>query len=221
MRLTSSVLIVSMILLAGTAGAADVSWVPPSGSNADFAWSNGKSGDGMWGNPTVTTLGFWFTAMKPTFKAEATYPGSNTLDSTVQVIVNANTGKLISELHIREYGTYSGDIADVSHSGGTLSVVLINPSGGTQNLGSVTMGFNPANHTWTAFKDVNLAALIPAGGKDTFNVVVTNHLAATPDTIGETTATIQKTGGRIIIPEPATLALALVGFAMLSVRRSR
>jgi len=221
MRLTSSVSVVFMILLVGTAGAADIAWSNASGSNADFAWLNGKSGDGMWGNPTVTTLGFWFTAMKPTFKAEATYPVSNTLDSTVQVIVNANTGKLISELHIREYGTYSGDIADVSHSGGTLSVSLLVPSGGTQNLGNLTMGFNPANHTWTAWKDVDLAALIPAGGKDTFNVVVTNHLAATPDAIGETSAMIQKTGGRIIIPEPATLAMALVGFAMLSLRRSR
>ena len=221
MRLTSGVSIVSLMLLVGTAGAADVPWVPPSGSNADFAWLNGKSGDGMWGNPVVTTKGFWFTNMDPSFKAEATFPLSYTRTSTCAVTIDDVGAPLITELHIREYGTYSGDIADVSHSGGTLSVSLLVPSGGTQNLGNLTMGFNPANHTWTAWKDVDLAALIPAGGKDTFNVVVTNHLAATPDAIGETSAMIQKTGGRIIIPEPATLAMALVGFAMLSLRRSR
>jgi hypothetical protein len=209
------------LLVAGTAGAADVAWSNASGSNADFAWSNGKSGEGMWGNPVVTTLGFWFTAMKPTFKAEATYPASNTLVSTCSVLVNTINPKLISELHIREYGTYSGDIADVIATSGTLTVSLITPYGGVQNLGNLTVSFNPANHTWTAFKDVNLAALNPAGGKDTFNITVTNYLQATPDGVGATTAIIQKTGGRFIVPEPATLALALVGFAMLSLRRSR
>jgi len=223
MRLTSGVSIVSLMLLVGTAGAADVPWVPPSGSNADFAWSSGKSGDGMWGNPVVTTKGFWFTNMDPSFKAEATFPLSYTRTSTCAVTIDDVGAPLITELHIREYGTYSGDIADVSQTGGTLSLTLMVPSGGTQNLGNLAVSFNPADHTWTAWKDVDLAALRPGPppGLDRFIVTVTNHLKATPDAIGETSAMIQKLGGRIIIPEPATLSLALVGFAMISVRRSR
>jgi hypothetical protein len=67
-----------------------------------------------------------------------------------------------------------------------------------------------------------LTPMIPGSfdnGLTTFNVSVTNTLVADPAAPGAS-AMIQKTSGRIIIPEPSTLLL-FCGLAAVSLRRAR
>ncbi len=221
---------VALLVAVGSASAVDVDWGNASGSNARFVWSQGQSGDGdlggggLWGDPTVTEQGFFFTDMDPTFEAEATYPGTDAVLSATSVTLNAVGGR-VTEIHVREGGTFTGDVADVEASVGSLSILFMNPPASVINVGPLDYEFNVAEGTWTASLDVDVLSLHPmlasANGALLFNVDVTNHLKAEPDTIGATSASIQKTYASIVIPEPSSLLLGAIGLFSLVNRRSR
>lgn len=237
MKATCLVLAVGLTLvMASSAGAAAISWTNASGSNSAFDWSNGDSGDGQWGDPDVLPSGFFFNNMLPTFKAgPVTNPSADTIVSSMSVDVDASSP--ITELHFAEFGTYTGDVADVRTADtgddvktfASVLLTVLDPfdfiNGPVFQAGYLEFQFH-ANGTWDAALDLDLADLTAmsamfAGGINTFSVAVTNHMMAVPDDIGATTASIQKTGGRVVVPEPAMLLFGLCGLAAITLRRSR
>jgi hypothetical protein len=224
------------LVMASSAEAAAIAWTNAGGSNAAFDWSNGDSGDGQWGDPDVYPSGFYFNNMLPTFKAgPVTNPNADSIVSSMSVDIDASAP--ITELHFSESGTYTGDVADVRtvdtgddvKTFASVLLTVLDPldfiNGPVFEAGFLDFTFH-ANGTWDAALDLGLAdltALSPsfAGGLNTFSIAVTNHLMAVPDDIGATTAGIQKTGGRVIVPEPATLLFGLCGLAAITLRRPR
>ncbi len=210
-----SVLIV--LAAACTANAAAIPWANDTGSNARFSWTAGQSGEGLWGNPTAIGAGFLFNDMAPAFTAEANGTAGS-VTSTLKVTMTA-IGDSFEELHIREWGTFEGAVPDVSGSSGTLSLLVMSPMPpGEFNIGSLDFDFNASQGTWTAGIDVDLTSLsmFLTGGVDSMAITVTNHLSAL---IGTEHTEITKTGGSIIIPEPATFVLGLIGLLAISRRR--
>lgn len=59
MRLTYIGFLGALVATAGVAGAAI--WTQPSGSTANFTYSNGRDTNGLFGDPTVSPTGFTFT----------------------------------------------------------------------------------------------------------------------------------------------------------------
>jgi hypothetical protein len=96
------------------------------------------------------------------------------------------------------------------------------PSGPPANLGELEMTFDVEEGTWEASLDVVFADIggIPAFPPEVnlLGLDVTNHLKAIPL---DGSASIQKLGAEIIIPEPATLTLVLCGVVAIVSRRAR
>ncbi len=226
----SPLLVVCLVLSVGAAATAvPRDWTNASGANAVFGWTNGQSGDGdvatvgLWGDPITTDQGFFFRTMEPMFEAAATFPSSASTLSGMSVVANTlgaappNPSPL-TELHIREWGTFTGDIEDVDASGGTVLLLPLSPPGPPINLGELVMTFDAGAGTWTARMDVVFADIgggFPAG-VNILSVDVTNHLKAIPV---DGSASIQKLGADVVTPEPATSALGLVGLLIVMRRR--
>lgn len=226
--------IISLVLVASLftgAQAAPVDWDNDSGANARFGWSDGQSGDGdlggdgLWGNPIVNELGFFFRDMDEAFMAEATYPSADNILSSTSVLINTNNSDPagaapLTELHIREWGSYTGDIENVSSTFGTVLLVPIIPGGVPVNVGELTMTYDDVEKTWEASMDIYFDEI---GGMPPFpaevqllSLDVTNHLKAVPV---DGSASIQKLGADIIVPEPACLTLLLFGLGGMLLRR--
>ena len=226
--------IISIVLVGSLfagAQATPVIWDNTSGANARFGWTNGQSGDGglggggLWGNPTVNELGFFFRDMEETFEAEATYPSADNILSSMSVLVNTNNADPtaappLTELHIREWGSYTGNIEDVSDTFGTVLLVPIVPGGVPVNMGEMAMTFDDVEKTWAASMDIYFNEI---GGMPPFpaemqhlSLDITNHLKAVPLSGA---ASIQKLGADIIVPEPACLTLVLFGLGGVLLRR--
>ncbi len=226
------VLAVGLLLtVSSSVWAAPVPWSNASGSNSRFGWSNGQSddgglgGSGLWGNPVVTPPGFYFGAMSPNFRAEATDPESDNMLSSMSVVLSVFSSTppnapSLTELRIEEWGTFTGDVSDVEATGGTVLLTSLNPARPPKNLGELNMRFDTENGTWRAWMDIDFAAIggtFPAAVK-ILSVDVTNHLKAIPT--GGRTASIQKTGATVTVPEPATGMFVLCGLVTLVARRA-
>ncbi len=127
---------------------------------------------------------------------------------------------MITKLHIAQWGTFTGDVADVQASGGTVLLVPLSPGGTPANLGELAMSFNTIDGTWIAEMDIVLADIggaFPAG-VNILSIDVTSHLKAIPSA-GNATMTEQ--GALVTIPEPATLTLGLLGVVPIILRRTR
>jgi hypothetical protein len=233
-RLSIPLVVFAVVRLAGApAFATAVPWANETGSNPRFGWSDGQSDDGgleqggLWGDPTVTEHGFFFEDMNDLFKAEAAYPASDNIASSLSVTIDTSGSSPpgaapLSELRIREWGSFTGDIEDVDASGGTVLLLPISPSGTPTELGQLTMAFDIEEHTWEASMDILFADI---GGTppfppevSIFGIDITNHLQAIPL---DGAASIQKLGAEITLPEPATLGLVLCGFLPIVLRRAR
>ena len=225
--------IITVVLVASVAAvsfASPVAWDNATGANARFGWSNGQSGDGglsgagLWGDPTVNELGFFFRDMEETFAAEATHPASDNILSGMSVTLNTMTSSppaapALTELHIREWGCYTGEIEDVMATSGTVQLIPIVPSSSSVNLGQLTMDYDDVEKTWTASMDIYFDQI--GGGfppaLNIFGLDISNHLKAVP--LDGRTASIQKLGADIVVPEPACLTLLLVGLGGVLLRR--
>jgi hypothetical protein len=203
-----------------------VPWTNESGSNARFAWSDGQSDDGglgeggLWGDPIVTIEGFFFDDVNPLFRAEA--PDADNIVSAMSV--NLSTlgadpvpADPLTELHITEWGTYTGMWEEVAASSGTVLLIPISPSGPPTNLGQLTMTHDPDTLSWMASMNIYFDE-IGGGFPSEVNILgldVTNHLIATG------TSSIQKTGAKVLVPEPTTAMLVLCGLIPIVSRRRR
>jgi len=226
--------------IAGGAEAAFFPWGNASGTSPGnvFSWTDGDSedsglglGEGLWGDPTVTDQGFFFNDMRPEFKAEATEPSAVVIESKTRVMITGTNP--LTELHIAEWGTWTGAAEDVNTTYGSVTVTPLIPVDSPFNMPlqlNLTFQYTEVVgdvNTWSAKADIDLtqdlSSFLPGlydSGVTKFQVTVTNHLRSDPVGAGET-AMIQKVGGRIIVPEPATLLLGLGGLLAIALRRSR
>ena len=234
-RLSIPLIVLGVVLSIGASAFAEaVPWDNEDGSNERFGWPNGQSGDGslgqggLWGDPTITAEGFFnFENMNELFKAEATYPAGDNIVSSASVTINTPGSSPpgaapVTELHIREWGSFTGDIEDVEASGATVLLIPIDPGGLPAELGELTMTFDIDEHTWEASMDIYFADI---GGTPPFPpelsilaVDISNHLKAIPL---DGTASIQKLGAEVTLPEPTTLGLVFFGLLPIVLRRTR
>jgi hypothetical protein len=156
--------------------------------------------------------------MDPGFKAEATEPSAQTTLSLMSVSVNTYAYSPVTELHVYEYGTFTGNIEDVDQTTGLVSLSIYYPGFAFPEI-PLNFTFN-MDGTWSAYCELDPASLGTefAGGLVDFDLDISNYLVAEPMTQGGT-AMIQKLGGKVVFPEPATLLLAVCGLAMISLRR--
>lgn len=229
-RWFSSLIVVGVVLSIGaSAFAAVVPWTNASGSNARFSWANGQSNDcgipadppkGMWGDPTVYDVGFFFNDMRPDFEASAgpAYPGGHPVVSSEMDVDIITIGDPFAEMYILEFGTYAGEISAVNASSASAEIFQMSPF--VMTTIPLTMTFFEDN-TWEARLDIDDLASYPGiySTLGNFSLSITNSLHASPAE-GES-ASIQKTGARVVFPEPTTLALVFVGIVPLTVRRLR
>ncbi|HUU82199.1 MAG TPA: hypothetical protein VM243_01725 [Phycisphaerae bacterium] len=231
-RSWSSLLVVGLVVsVAGSVVAAPRAWTNATGSNSTFGWSGGQSGDGdvtnvgLWGDPIVNDEGFFFRDMNPLFKAEAVWPASSNMLSGMSVTLNTMNAVPpnmagLTELRVREWGSYTGDIEDVVATGGTVLLTPISPGGPPTNLGELAMTFDSQEGTWEASMDVVFSDI--GGGFPSavqiMSMAITNHLEAIPM---DGSASIQKEGASVVFPEPATGMLTLCGLIAVARRRGR
>ncbi len=219
----------AVFCVASVASAAPIAWFEASGANERFGWYNGQSDDaglggveGLWGQPTDSVIGFAFDDMRSEFQAAGSAGAPGTIQSAVQVGIDVGLAdppnpEPISVLTIVEFGTFTGDPAALAATSGTVHVWPLDPFYPPTNLGQVEYIFDTEAMTWEARVDFDLVEEFGAPLVN-FTVTVNNTLVASP---AEGMASIQKTGGRIYIPEPAVFGLVVLGAAMIGVRRLR
>jgi len=228
-KVAASVALLSVICFATLASATPIDWFDASGANARFGWYGGQSDDaglggaeGLWGQPTDSTVGFAFDDMRSEFQAVGTAGSPGTIQSAVQVGFDVSAATMpdqdpISTLSVVEFGTFTGDPAALMATSGTIQVFSLSPFVPPTILGQVDVTFDTDAMTWEARADFDFVAEFGAPLAN-FTVTVNNTLVASP-VDGE--ASIQKTGGRIYIPEPAAFGLVMLGAMIVGVRRLR
>lgn len=199
-------------------------------ANVRFGWFDGKSDDGglgqggLWGQPTVPAVGFLFEDVNPLFKAEATPSQSDAIASVMNVSLDTGDAAPVpadplTELHVHEWGSFSGEVAHFAGTYGTLQVIPTNPGLPYQpHSVELTFEFDTENHTWEAWGDMVFAETPPSFPSEVIGLTVnvTNHLQVAPGT-----SSIQKLGAEVTIPEPTALMLLLCGLVPVVSRRAR
>jgi uncharacterized protein (TIGR03382 family) len=213
-------------MLASSAVAAPlIPWTVPNGAADDFTYTNGGSDTGLFGQPTIIGNSFFF--FPAAFRAEATNGGSDIANDRIDVRIQANPGFNVTGVIIQEFGDYqltgSGDVSVTGQLQLTnLNIpfppqVRIDPL--SANPGSVISGTNISG-PWDAESNIDLSGETISWSR--FSLILSNELSATAD--AGSTASIEKTfaGGAVVvtvIPEPATVTLAVLGVAGLLARR--
>lgn len=223
------------ILMVGVASAAPIPWATPSGSNANFSYAEGKTLNGLFvepgQSPIVTPTGLIF--FPSGFIASAAGGTAEVVDDTLQFEIHLPADKQLTQFIVNEFGDYtidgSGPNTSVKAFGGLLLVNMDDPFAPvlTDTLSTVPAplatgtGVTTGEGIWTGNETI---VAIPAGWKN-IQVILNNELSASSD-VG-TTAFIQKKVGQVgveiilVIPEPGTLSLGLLGGLACLVRRSR
>lgn len=212
--------LLSIALLASAAQAA-TPWSTPSGDNIRFAWSGGQNTDAnFFESPTITDLGFFFSPSN--FRAEVTTPGLGDVAADVALVdinvFGANGGggaPPISYFKIAEWGTYDGDILDFSVKADANVTRVIPPMGptGILDLAAVAWDYNGPG-TWYTERTFWLD---DPPNWSLFAVTYSNSIEVEGDApVG---SFIEKNGAMIILPEPSSLAVLLVGLGLTAVRR--
>jgi len=206
--------------VAATASAA-VAWSTPNGSTGTYAYSNGQSDNGLFGNPTVLANSFIF--FPSNFVATASNGGAQTTSDTLSFDITVNTGQTVTAVAVRELGDYSilgngsvsatGDliVTDLITTGNTVAPLISTP-------GSPIL---TGSGSWTA----QATATNLPNGWTTFHVSLTNILQANAG--ATSTSTIQKKFAQaglevsIIVPEPASVGVLVTACSGLIVLRRR
>ncbi len=207
--------------LAGSGIAEASNWTNTSGANASFGWSGGKNNTDHFGDPTVTTSGFFFTNTV-NYKAQL---GTLSVTDYAQVRVNTNNAipspaTPVTTIRVFEWGTYSGLPSDFTVQV-DYSIYRFNPTpvGSTGSL-PMPVWFNP-DGKWYSERWLNVGDVLPPGAQITWNqpvvdfqIKVTNTIQVTSSAAGDG-AWIEKNGMFIIVPEPScVLLIVLGGFAV-------
>lgn len=206
----------------GTNPVQAVSWSIASGSNARFGWSGGMNNTGRFGNPTADLAGFIFNN-PDNFKATTTTSSVTdfarvTIDSALAL---GGPALPFQTIRIREWGTFDGDLANISLQADFSAFRFApNPGGvtGSLSLPNDATIFDLLNKTWYTERTLTVGDL-PAWNVDftRFQLTVTNTVQVNAGSPAGTF--IKKHGMRIIIPEPGTCALLAIAMIPLFRRR--
>jgi|GEM_PF-2486429 len=222
------------------------------GSNNAFGWSSvddfdasmaGHIGtDGaLMGTPSINENGFFF--LNPNFTVDAndveidsvnewgvSISGTNIGSITIPDVPGGSNPDLITEIIVRESGTYVSDDPQADFNLQTsITVTQVAPSPPLPFLPfetkSVTLlggdyNFYP-DGTWDVelIYEADKSAILSPTGFDTFRLDLTNLFQLTPTGVGNGSS-ISKTRADVIIPEPATSLLLMMGVAV-GLRRRR
>jgi len=226
----------SVVWGASSVRAAQIPWVHPSGTTADFDYNNGGTSDQLYVPPgtdpvvTFSPSGIAFTPSS--FKAASAGGAATTpVSDKVSYDIHMHPGKQLSSLTYNEQGDYtiSGDgphtAVKVFSTMFLLNLdtaqVLSSSFTSTPAAIGVDPGVTSGQATWSASDTINN---IPKGWTN-IRLEMDNVLQASSD-VG-TSSFIEKkvvtpdVGISLIIPEPATLSLVLLSAGMLLSRRGR
>jgi len=219
------------------------------GSNQAFGWSSiddfnpalagDTSPDGaLMGTPSINENGFFF--LSPNITVDANDTEVNAVNEWGVSISGTNVGSisipddnvgpnpdLITDIIVRESGTYvSNDPLADFNVVVTLVVTQVAPAPPLpflpfDNVSAFTadVNFHP-DGTWDvefAFEADKSSILSPTGF-DTFRLDLTNQLQLLPSGISNGSS-ITKLRSDVIIPEPATAAMLLLGSSIVLIRR--
>lgn len=207
-----------------------------SGSNSAFGWTGGQNNTDRFGNPTVSTAGFFFSNTVNFTATVGTQPSVSdfarvTVDTATAVPASA---PLVHQIQVVEFGTWSSpnppNAGNLTHPDFTVQAdfqVFRNSPTPMGTTGSLSYGsgtgyiiFN-GDGTWSASRTLTSGGASPPFSNvdwRKFLITVTNTI----QTSGAAPAgsTISKTGMRIYVPEPSTIFFLLAGFGPLVLRRS-
>jgi hypothetical protein len=216
-----------VILAAGSPALASNWTFNASGANQRFGWSAGKNNTDHFGNPTVTTAGFFFFA-PVNFKAQL---GTPSVTDYASVRINTNNALPvpaagITDILVREWGTFSGQIADFT-VGADYSITRYTPSPyGQTGILTMPVVFNAVNNTWYSERWLHVGDPVPTNPGFLWNQPAVDFIIKVTDTIqvasqaAQNGAWISKRGMEIVVPEPSALALMIIS-GLLLMRRSR
>lgn len=199
-------------------------WANSSGSATNWTWANGGDDNGLFGDP-VLIGGDTFVFFPSNFRAESQGAGEVRTDDRIEVQIFANAGLALAQVIVTEYGDYSitgasGQVDVIA----TLDLTEIGGSGRSASAGlsSPQLPTASGSGNWDATAAIDLNFEVPLW--TAFTLELTDELIAIAG--AGTTASIEKTlagaaVGVTIIPEPATMALVVLGLAGLSARRRR
>jgi hypothetical protein len=212
-----------------------VVWSTPNGSNANFNYNNGHTFNGLFvaprQSPIVTPTGLIF--FPSNFIASAANGTAEVTDDTLEFELHVAPGKALTQFIVNEFGDYSilgaGPNTAVKAYGGLFLINMDDPIAPPMIATlttipaalSTTPGATSGQGAWSGNETI---INIPRGWTN-IQVILNNELHAGSDP--GTSSFIQKKVGQVgleiilVIPEPGTLSLALVGAAGLLIRRGR
>ena len=215
------VLVSIVAVLSGVSAAqASVPWDNPSGSAAFFDWYGGQDSVGLFGSPTLIG-GNAFRFTPSAFRAEAVDGASNTASDIAEWNVVPHAGYTLSQLRVIERGDYGITGAGPGNLARTENAVQV-----IDNMTQMQVN-SSGNHEWTVGagnwtldSTLDLSPLYP--GAD-LHIQIQNDLLAISGGAGNDVFVQKQLLGGIVdvilIPEPATVALAFLGLCFLRRRR--
>ncbi len=220
------------------------------GSNNAFGWSSvddfdptmaGHIGsDGaLMGTPSINENGFFF--LNPNFVVDSndveinsvnewgvSISGTNVGSITIPDVPGGSNPDLITDIIIRESGTYVSDNPQADFNLQTsITVTQVAPAPPlpflpfeTKSVFLASYNFYP-DGTWDVelIYEADKSAILSPTGFDTFRLDLTNLFQLTPTGVANGSS-ITKTRADVIIPEPATSLLLIFG-AVAAMRRRR
>lgn len=229
----ASALAIAMVLIGAGTSFGAIAWSVPAGGNANFDYAFGQTDFGLFvqpgQSPIVSPTGLVF--FPNDFKADAAGGTAEVISDVLKFEIHVKPGKELSQFIVNEFGDYTilgaGPNTAVKAYGGlflvnmdTFAVLQDTLDTVPAALAGVT-GVTSGQGAWSGNETV---INIPAGWTN-IQVILNNELHAGSDP--GTSSFIQKKVGQVgleivlVIPEPGTLSLGLLGGAMMLVRRAR
>lgn len=200
---------------ASTASATVVPWTQPSGSTALYTYSNGRSTDGLFGDPTFLPNGDIVFSPQAFV---ASNPGGVT-DSTLSELefdIELNPSASIDFIRVIEAGTYQIDGVGQVRVAATLVTTNLDFflfEDATLTASQPQPITTTGSGAWTAEGEVDYVGSFAPWNR--IRIRVTNELTAT----GIDASTIAKSEVRIVFPAPGSAALVALGGLVASRRR--
>lgn len=202
---------------------AEVFWSNSSGSGDFFTWENGRSDNGLYGDP-VLVGGNTFVFTPTNFRAEASDDQTVIVSDRLTVDLIADPGFFISGIVISEAGDYT--IVGTGSVEATGSFSLTNLD--TNEVRNTDIAFVPdmpitsGSGVWTGEGEVDLSNEFPQWTRLTLTLENDLISIAGPNSTAIIAKKVVGAGVAItIIPEPATVLLLGAGVAGVLRRRRR
>jgi hypothetical protein len=201
------------------ASAAPVPWSTPSGSTADFDYSNGQSDTGLFGSPTIVGNSFLF--FPSSFTAQSANGQAAITNDRVSFTLMAKPGVKIYGMTIGEDGDYSILGTGTVSATGAMFATNLNQF----SLQSDTLHTSPTfplgtnsftSGLWNGYSSVTLP-----NGWTKVQVVANNILQTQAGSNSSSEIDKKDVIISVIVPEPGTIGLLTIAGAMFLMRRSR